>query len=58
MPVRHEVDEARVRGHDVPEVRGSAELLSAEVGWAPEIPLERTLADAVDAWRGQLARPA
>ena len=57
VAVRHEVDEARVRGHDVPEVRGSAERLSAEVGWAPEIPLERTLADAVDAWRAELARP-
>jgi GDP-4-dehydro-6-deoxy-D-mannose reductase len=58
VPVRHEVDEMRVRGHDVPEVRGSADLLSAEAGWAPEIPLERTLADAVDAWRGEPARPA
>jgi GDP-4-dehydro-6-deoxy-D-mannose reductase len=58
VPVRHEVDEARVRAHDVPEVRGSAALLSAEVGWAPEVPLERTLADAVDAWRGEPAWPA
>ena len=27
LPVRHEVDPERVRHHDVPEVRGSAELL-------------------------------
>ena len=58
VPVRHEVDESRVRSHDVPEVRGSAERLSERTGWAPEIPLERTLADAVAAWRGELAARA
>ena len=45
---------ARVRGHDVPEVRGSAERLRAATGWTPEIPLERTVADALDAWREAL----
>ena len=54
IPVRHEVDPARVRGHDVPEVRGSAERLRAATGWTPEIPLERTIADALDAWREAL----
>ena len=54
IPVRHEVDPARVRGHDVPEVRGSAERLRAATGWRPEIPLERTIADALDAWREAL----
>ena len=51
VPVRHEVDPTRVRAHDVPEVRGSAERLRAATGWEPEIPLERTVADALDAWR-------
>jgi len=55
IPVRHEVREARVRKHDVPEIRGSAELLAAQTGWAPAIPLAQTLADAVDAWRHELA---
>jgi GDP-4-dehydro-6-deoxy-D-mannose reductase len=54
VPVRHEIDSARVRAHDVPEVRGSAERLKAATGWEPEIPLERTVADALDAWRKQL----
>jgi GDP-4-dehydro-6-deoxy-D-mannose reductase len=54
IPVRHEVDPARVRGHDVPEVRGSAERLRAATGWEPEIPLQRTVADALDAWREAL----
>jgi GDP-4-dehydro-6-deoxy-D-mannose reductase len=54
VPVRHEVDETRVRAHDVPEVRGSAELLRAATGWRPEIPLERTVADALEDWRERL----
>ena len=54
VPVRHDVDEGRVRGHDVPEIRGSPERLSGITDWAPEIPLERTLADAVAAWRAEL----
>ena len=56
LPVRHEVDPERVRAHDVPEVRGTAELLRAATGWAPEIALERTVADALEAWRQELAR--
>jgi GDP-4-dehydro-6-deoxy-D-mannose reductase len=51
VPVRHEIDQARLRAHDVPEVRGSAERLRAATGWRPEIPLERTVADALDEWR-------
>jgi GDP-4-dehydro-6-deoxy-D-mannose reductase len=56
VPVRHEVDPERMRPHDVPEVRGSAELLNTACGWKPEIPLVRTVADALDAWRATLAR--
>ena len=56
VPVRHEVDPQRMRPHDVPEVRGSAELLSAACGWKPEIPLAQTVADSLDAWRAELAR--
>jgi GDP-4-dehydro-6-deoxy-D-mannose reductase len=54
IEIRHEVDPARVRAHDVPEVRGSAERLAKASGWAPEIPLEQTVADAIDYWRERL----
>jgi GDP-4-dehydro-6-deoxy-D-mannose reductase len=54
LPVRHEVDPARMRAHDVPEVRGSAERLREATGWRPEIPLERTVADALEDWRERL----
>ncbi len=54
VDVRHEVDADRVRSHDVPEVRGSAERLAEACGWRPEIPLERTVADAIGYWRERL----
>jgi GDP-4-dehydro-6-deoxy-D-mannose reductase len=54
IPVRHEIDPARVRAHDVPEVRGDASRLREATGWAPSIPLEQTVADALDAWREAL----
>ena len=56
IPVRHEVDPARVRAHDVAEVRGSADRLQAATGWTPEIPLDQTVADTLEAWRRQLRR--
>jgi GDP-4-dehydro-6-deoxy-D-mannose reductase len=54
VDVRHEVDTERVRSHDVPEVRGSSERLAEASGWCPEIPLERTIADAIGYWRERL----
>jgi GDP-4-dehydro-6-deoxy-D-mannose reductase len=54
LEVRHEMDPARVRAHDVPEIRGTAERLRSATGWMPEIPLERTVADALEAWRTRL----
>jgi GDP-4-dehydro-6-deoxy-D-mannose reductase len=54
VEIRHEVDPARVRAHDVPEVRGSPERLAEASGWSPAIPLERTVADALDYWRARL----
>jgi GDP-4-dehydro-6-deoxy-D-mannose reductase len=54
LPVRHEVDPARLRAHDVPEVRGSAARLREATGWQPEIALDRTVADALDDWRKRL----
>jgi GDP-4-dehydro-6-deoxy-D-mannose reductase len=52
----HEVDPGLVREHDVMEVRGSHERLTAATGWKPEIPLEQTLADTVAWWREELGR--
>jgi GDP-4-dehydro-6-deoxy-D-mannose reductase len=51
VAVDHVVDPARVRAHEVQEIRGSAARLHADTGWEPEIPLARTLADAVAGFR-------
>jgi GDP-4-dehydro-6-deoxy-D-mannose reductase len=53
--VEHSVDPARVRAHEVMEIRGSHERLTGATGWEPEIPLSTTVADAVAWWRGRLA---
>ena len=58
LDVRHEVDADRVRHHDVREIRGSAARLREATGWQPEIPLERTIADAIAWWRDELAQRA
>lgn len=55
VEVRHTVDPSRVRAHDVPEIRGSAERIREACGWQPEIPLEQTVADALQSWRERLA---
>ena len=55
VAIRHEIDPARVRRHDVPDIRGTARRLEVATGWKPRIPLEQTIADALEAWRGRLA---
>jgi GDP-4-dehydro-6-deoxy-D-mannose reductase len=57
LPVEHEVDPALVREGEVAAVAGSAARLAAATGWAPEIPLARTVADALEHWRGALGGP-
>jgi len=39
-----------VRPVDVPVLRGDPALLQATTGWAPSIPLAKTLADVLDSW--------
>lgn len=56
VPVRHEVDPARLRAHDARTMRGSHDRLTAATGWRPEIPLKRTVGDTLDWWRAELAR--
>jgi GDP-4-dehydro-6-deoxy-D-mannose reductase len=48
VPIR--VDPARVRPVDLPDLRGSRQLLSEATGWEPAIPLDRTLADVLAWW--------
>ena len=54
VEVVHDIDQSLVRGHEVMEVRGSAERLHRATGWEPEIPLGDTLRDTVAWWREQI----
>lgn len=54
LEVRAELDPSRLRPSEIREVRGSAAKLEAATGWRPEIPLDRTVADALAAWREEL----
>ena len=47
-------DPARLRSADIPVVCGDASRLAENIGWSPEIPLEQTLADALDEARRAL----
>lgn len=55
IPIRHEVDPALLRAHDARDMRGSHARLTEATGWEPEIPLDRTVRDTLDWWRGRLA---
>jgi GDP-4-dehydro-6-deoxy-D-mannose reductase len=51
-----EVDQARLRPSDNPTVLGDPGRIRSETGWVPRIPIERTLSDLLDYWRGVIAR--
>jgi GDP-4-dehydro-6-deoxy-D-mannose reductase len=57
-PVEVEQDPERFRPAEVPVVCGDSSRLRAATGWQPEIPLEQTLADALDYARKTLAQEA
>jgi GDP-4-dehydro-6-deoxy-D-mannose reductase len=44
-------DPGRMQAGDVPVQVGSYERALQETGWAPEIPLDRTLHDLLEDWR-------
>lgn len=54
-PMHPEPDPALQRSVDVPVLEGDPHRLREATGWAPEIPLERTLADLLGWWRDELA---
>jgi GDP-4-dehydro-6-deoxy-D-mannose reductase len=56
-PIEHEIDPARLRPNDVPDVRGSSDLLRQLTGWEPVISFEETVRDALNAWRAKLGAP-
>ncbi len=55
VPIRVRVDPARYRPNDTPLIVGDPTRIRAELGWRPEIPLDRTLDDLLDDWRNRAA---
>lgn len=55
LPVKVRAAEELTRPVDAPVIWGSGERLREAIGWEPEIPLERTLADLLESWRERLA---
>jgi GDP-4-dehydro-6-deoxy-D-mannose reductase len=53
VPVKIEVDRARMRPNDVPVVVGNYARLNAATGWRPEISFDETLDDLLNYWREQ-----
>lgn len=57
VPLRTEVDPARVRVGHASVLSLDASRFRARTGWMPRIPLERTLDDLLRWWRAEVARP-
>jgi len=53
VPVRVEADPSRFRPADVPWLVGDPARIVDDTGWRAEIPLETTLADVLEEWRGR-----
>jgi GDP-D-mannose dehydratase len=45
------VDPSRYRPNDTPVILGNPGRIRDELGWIPDIPLERTIDDLLDDWR-------
>ncbi len=52
VPVRIRIDRARYRPNDTPLLVGDRSRAEQRLGWVPEIPLDRTLDDLLEYWRG------
>ena len=55
VPIRIRVDPGRYRPNDVPLLLGDPTRLTTELGWLPEIDLDRTLNDLLAYWRSKPA---
>lgn len=55
ITVEHVVDPARVRAHEVMDLRGDHGRLTELTGWEPRIPLRQTMADTLAFWDAALS---
>ncbi len=57
IPVTVHREPSRCRAADEPWIVGDNRKLRALGGWAPQIPLDQTLQDIVEQWRGVALPP-
>ena len=60
IEVAQVTDQTRVRAHEVMDLCGANDRITAVTGWRPAIPLEQTMRDMLEWWQRELAgeRPA
>ena len=56
VQVEHQVDPARVRAHEVMDLRGANDRIRTATGWQPEIPFTQTMLDTLQWWERQRGR--
>ena len=56
VEVAVETDPSLLRPNDNPLVVGSHAKITKATGWAPEIPIARSMRDLLDDWRGRVSR--
>ncbi len=54
LRIEHEVDPARVRAHEVTDLRGANDRIRSTTGWQPEIPFRQTMLDTLQWWEREL----
>jgi GDP-4-dehydro-6-deoxy-D-mannose reductase len=55
IAVETEVDPARLRAADIARLVGDRGRFTEATGWRPEIPIEQTLEDLLEWWRGEIS---
>ena len=58
MKIRIETDPVLIRPNENKRIIGSFKKIHAALGWHPEIPLEKSLADIISYWQGKLVLKA
>jgi GDP-4-dehydro-6-deoxy-D-mannose reductase len=54
IEVEHVIDPARVRAHEVMDLRGSNQRIRTAIGWEPSIPLVETMRATLEWWEERL----
>jgi GDP-4-dehydro-6-deoxy-D-mannose reductase len=54
VTIKIEVDPARLRSNELPQVVGDCEKIMTVTGWSPRVPLETTLRDTFAYWRTKI----